>query len=374
MAENKLIENSVEDPSFPDRVITKSALPEQIKKGHVLVFSHQDLSKRQADVFALMMASMHKTDWDKGSPVYQFTTEQISRYLGIDSRSVRAIIKPVCNELTKKNIGIENGNNFDYTPIFSRIRYEGGILKMKPNPELKEAYIDYKKGYALINTKNYFGLNGEYSKRLYEILSRFKTYGAIRPIPLKDLMSMFGVLNEKGEFKSDKQSFRNTSVFINRCIKQSIEELRSNPIVGKEMVFPDSLTRKEAYGFELIKQGRTITHIEFTTRWVKSTDEPIHELNQSDALIKINKIERKRILLIKNGQKLPLEDLELLHSCYQIIGMEEKAEKVQSAIATRKEEIEAEQSEEQILSQAEQSMIELEMFAKQMGVESGDDY
>ncbi|WP_158678247.1 replication initiation protein [Pseudoalteromonas sp. T1lg23B] len=358
-----------EPDHFPDKVITKTGLPDQIKKGHELVFSYQDLSKRQADVFALMMASMHEDDWSKGSPVYEFTTTQISDFLDIDKRSVRSIIKPVCNELTKKNIGLENGSNFEFYPIFSRIRYEGGVLKMKPNPELRAAYIDYKKGYALINTKNYFGLDKEYTKRLYEMLSRFKNHGTIHPIAINALKGMFGILDEKGEYKSDKRSYKATAVFINRCIKQPMEEMRNNLVVSKEMVFPDSATKKGAYGFELIKRGKTITHIKFTVKWVSKSSETSIELNQKDALERIKEIEGRRFTLKLRDEKLSIKELEMLKYCYETVGAIDKASLISIAIEKRNEELNEEENFEDLVTE---ELAKLQGMAEQLGVDSGD--
>ena len=43
--------------------IVNDNLPKHIKKGHQLVFSRQDLSAREADMFALMIANMSVDDW-----------------------------------------------------------------------------------------------------------------------------------------------------------------------------------------------------------------------------------------------------------------------------------------------------------------------
>ncbi len=82
-------------------------LPKHIKKGHRLVFSRQDLTVREADMFALMIAHMKKDDWEHDTPHYEFSTQQLSEWLGIATKHVGSNLSPVANRLASRKIGIK---------------------------------------------------------------------------------------------------------------------------------------------------------------------------------------------------------------------------------------------------------------------------
>lgn len=313
-------------------------LPKHIKKGHQLVFSRQDLSAREADLFALMMAHMKTLDWNSKTPVYAFTCAQLSEWLDIDSRHVGSILSPVAERLSLRKVGLRAINDkgeeeFDFIPFFKRLSYKDGTLRMVPNDELTPEYIEYNQGFALINTRNFFNLKREYSKRLYEVLSRFKTEGTSMKVQnIDDLKGLFGILDEKGKLKSDKKSFKNNSVFMQRCIRESIQEIASNPLTRKELLFLTSETGE--LGYRLLKQGRKINGIEFLYRWIESST--MQELNQQDAKENIRKLELKRL---QSGEKLNIEELRYLADAYRAIGRDDTAADIEKGIILRKQEV-----------------------------------
>lgn len=325
--------------------VVSDNLPKHIKKGHQLVFSRQDLSAREADMFALMVAHMKPSDWDTTTPHYEFTAHQLSDWLGVDSKHIGSNLSPVANRLSSRKIGIKvedrkGDTEFDYRPLFKHIGYKNGVLTMVPNDMLKTEYIEYNQGFALINTRNFFDVKKEYTKRLYELLSRFKSDGLdIHPQKIADLKGFFGLLDEAGKLKKDKSSFKNNSVFMKRCIRDSIQELSEHPQIKKELLFLES--DKGDKGFELIKKGKTITGIKFLFRWIKyGTTE---ELNTHDALKTIKELELKRI---QNDIRLSDAELGALAMAYRYVGKEDKATKIEQSLAKRK------------LSQAEEQATE----------------
>lgn len=314
--------------------LVSDSLPKHIKKGHQLVFSRQDLSAREADMFALMVAHMKASDWERNTPNYEFTSHQLSEWLGIESKHIGSNLSPVANRLASRKIGIKGENKkgdieFDFRPLFKHIAYKNGILRMVPNDMLKAEYIEYNQGFALINTRNFFNVKKEYSKRLYELLSRFKDKGfEMHQQKLEDLKGIFGLLDETGKLKSDKKSFKNNSVFMKRCIRESIIELDKHPQIRKELLF---LEGNEGHkGFEVVKKGRTITAIKFLFRWIKLGT--VEELNQHDALNNIRELELKRL---QTNTKLTESELETLAIAYRYIGKEKHAQKVEESLSKR---------------------------------------
>ncbi|EGR3970600.1 RepB family plasmid replication initiator protein [Vibrio cholerae] len=314
--------------------VVSDRLPKHIKKGHQLVFSRQDLSAREADMFALMIAHMKADDWNTTTPHYEFTSNQLSEWLGVESKHIGSNLSPVANRLASRKIGIKieskkGDTEFDYRPLFKHIAYKNGVLTMVPNDMLKSEYIEYNQGFALINTRNFFDVKKEYSKRLYELLSRFKDKGfEMHQQKLNELKGVFGLLDEAGKLKKDKSSFKNNSVFMKRCIRESIKELSEHPQIRKELLFLEGDSGEK--GFEVVKKGRTITGIKFLFRWIKLGT--VDELNQHDALKTIRELELKRL---QDNIRLSENELESLAIAYRYVGKEDHALKVEESLSKR---------------------------------------
>ncbi|GAD91212.1 hypothetical protein VHA01S_074_00030 [Vibrio halioticoli NBRC 102217] len=318
--------------------VVSDKLPLHIKKGHQLVFSRQDLSSREADLFALMIANMGAADWDGNqTPYYEFTSHNLTGWLNIESKHVGTLLSPVAERLSTRKIGIESKDHkgdleFQYQPLFKRISYKNGVLTMVPNDLLRTEYIAYNQGFALINTKNFLELKREYSKRLYELLSRFKDQGThIGKRSLVELKGLFGLLDEKGKLRSDKTSFANNGVFLQRCIRESIHELMANPSTNKELVFYEGPSGN--LGYEPFKHGRSIAAIEFKVRWVKKG--AVQELNDADAMATIKKLENKRL---SQRQELETKELYLLKSAYEHFGRLERVASIEATLEKRNKE------------------------------------
>ncbi|EPE37186.1 replication initiation protein [Candidatus Photodesmus anomalopis] len=320
--------------SMKQSYLVKKHLPKHIKKGHQILFSRQDLSVRETDMFALMIAQMTPEDWKKSTPVYEFHASQISKWLSIKHKHIGSNLSPVAKRLSERKVGVKtvtpNGQEeFDYIPFFKRLTYKNSKLLMVPNDELRSEYIEYKKGFALINTQNFLNLKKEYSKRLYELLSRFKTSGTIMKIQkIEDLKGLFGILDEKGKLKQDKQSFKKNSVFMKRCIRDSIKEISENSMTKKEILFLES---KDGHlGYQIFKNSKKTSGIEFLYRWI-GKDFGI-EINIKDAQKNIKEMEIKRL---KNKQRLTVEELKLLANSYYVINRSDIALEVEQGIERR---------------------------------------
>lgn len=319
-----------------DKLIYSDHLPKHIKKGHQLVFSRQDLSAREADLLALMMAFMKPDDWDNATPNYNFPCSKLSEWLGIEAKHVGSVLAPIAERLSLRQVGIKSLDDskeleFEYVPLFKRIQYKNSVLKIVPNDELKSEYIEYHKGFALINTTNFLGLKREYSKRLYELLSRFKNGGTtMKSYPVEELKGLFGILDEHDRLKADKISFANTGVFMARCIRESIHELMENKNTKKELLFLPSDSK--TLGYKVKKIGNRIVEVEFLYQWVSGTT-TIDTLNVQDAKNTIRKLETARL---QNKKSLLDEELELLASAYKSIGHDAKALQILDSLAERK--------------------------------------
>jgi len=313
----------------PQKELNK--LPQHIKKGHQLLFSRQDLSAREQDVLALVMSSMKVEHWENKNPTYHFTCADISNYLGINNKHVASTLSPIADRLTKRNVGIKDMENdkFAYITLFKGISYDNGVLTVSPNDLLKSEYMEYRQGFALINTENFLSLKREYSKRLYEILCRFKGKGTLKTFKIDELKGLFGILDEQDRLKKDKNSFKNNSVFMKRCIRDSIEEIMTNAETKKELLFFPG--KDQLVGYETEKKSNKIRSIKFLYRWV-DTPNPENKLNVVAAIDIVKELELKKHT---KKEKLSISELETLASAYKMLDKPDKVENVMAAIQKR---------------------------------------
>ena len=200
-------------------------------------------------------------DWNYGTPKYQITAKQLAYYFNINSKHVGCNFTPVIERLSHRRFELEKVNTigsreYDYVPLFEQISYQNGYLTVIPNRELKDVYLRSTEYYQNINLSVYLTLKKEYSKKLYELLCALRYTGfTSRDIGISTLKHIFGIANIFGQVREDKKSFRTTNVFMQRCIRDSLEELLCNEA---------SLQKVD---FIVIRSGRCIQSIRFKIQW-----------------------------------------------------------------------------------------------------------
>lgn len=271
--------DSSKDKRFQVTTANATELPKQFfRKSHELVFSRLSFTAREHDMMALFLSRLNREHWldfiekrDIYAPQYTFSGNVLKEWFGLSSKQLYPTLRPVAERLSSRKIGLSNDNSeeFDFIPLFARVKYSKGSLTVVPNAELIHAYVDYSAGHAQINHHSFRSLKSEHSKRLYVLLSRFKDVKTkLHQQPITSLHGIYGLLDQKGKLL--KKSYSQNKVFIDRCIKKPIEEMRNSIDVMKELEF---IIDQESgnMGFRSILQGKKIVAIEFLYRW-KSSD------------------------------------------------------------------------------------------------------
>jgi len=297
-----------------------------VKKSHELVFSRQKLSAREQDILTLMLGTMKISDWGTEEnptiPTYRIPTSEIAEQLDVRPTDMYATLKLPCAKLANRSMGffIEEKQKFIYRGLFKEISYTNGILTLIPNDRLRAAYIGGAKGYALVDSRAYHSLNREPSKRLYDLMSRFKKkqFGKLNKMRLEELKGMFGLFAEDGQYRPRCKSFKNNSTFINRYIVDSIKEFQSNAHIRSSLIFHESDDKVPTVGYKLYKTGNKYTDIEFLYSWTDSSDEPLRASNFDEAIAKVNEIETFRAHLKKSNKKLSIHKLTELLDNYKV--------------------------------------------------------
>ncbi|APX09980.1 MULTISPECIES: replication initiation protein [Vibrio harveyi group] len=247
------------------------------KKSHELIFSRLDLTAREHDMLALFLSRLHKDHWsdyqagkDVLAPKYTFHSDVLKDWFGLSSKQLYPTLKPVAERLSGRKIGLVNdeAEMFDFLPLFGRVTYKSGALSIVPNAELMAAYLAQSAGHAQVNHKSFRALKSEHSKRLYAILSRFKSHNTkLHPQTISQLHGLFGLLDERGNLS--KKSYANNKVFIERCIRKPISEMMLCPEISAELEFLID-EKSGCYGYRPILRGKKIIQLEFLFKWNSS--------------------------------------------------------------------------------------------------------
>lgn len=246
-------------------------LPAQFfKKSHDLIFSQTSLSAREHDLMALLLSRLHEEHWESfknglipKSPAYDFNSDVLCEWLGVKKADLYNTLADTADRLSDRKVGVkkEGRKSFTFIPLFKRLEYQNAVLTMTPNDELMLEYLGVSQGHAQVDHRVFRKLRREHSKRLYPLLCRFKNQGTkLHPQSITELHAFFGLLNERGELI--KKSYANNKVFIERCIKMSIEEIAKTDSAIEFDIGPDGYI-----GYQPIKKGRKIDKIEFLFNW-----------------------------------------------------------------------------------------------------------
>lgn len=248
------------------------------------MFSQLSLTPIQHDIFALFLARIEKENWDnykcngdlKDVPTYEFNNDLLSDWFQTEKVDLYSTLKKPARMLASVSIGIpmEKKGDFQYRPLFSDITYRDGVLTLTPNYKLVDVFVGASNGYSLISHKEFRELKLESSKRLYTILSRWRSFGQLHAFSLTELHGIFGLLDESGQLK--KTTYSVTANFIARVIKPAIKEISERDKSIEFLI--DSQTGN--FGFKYKKEGRKISGLEFLFAWKTLSTKKVKSVNE----------------------------------------------------------------------------------------------
>lgn len=318
-------------------------MPAEVKKGHEFLFARQGLSPLEQDMLLLFFTQIEREHADAAGevmmPTYRFDAGVLCQWFNVpSSRNLASVLRPAASRLAGQVVGLEQRKGstvrFDYRPIFARVAYEDGVLTMVPNQMMWPELFEYSRGFALINHRTMRSIKGQYAKRLYELLSRFKDNGSrLYMIRIESLMGVMGVFDQDN--KIQVKSFdgpRGVTIFVDRCVRGAIRELMEHPEVKQELAFLE--VEGGSRGYRTIKEGGKITKIEFQYFWIPakgSVDEAIVAEARA-TIVKLTKLRAHR--------KLTDEELNDLLNAYLTADagyFAGEIAKIQAALAKRQE-------------------------------------
>lgn len=308
-------------------------LSKEFKQAHDLVFGSLRLSPVEHDLFALFLARMHDEHWDETTrmttefhigqaPIYRFNSATLCTWFNKSPSLLFATLNLAAKRLSSRSAGIKQKDKFTYLPLMSEVSYKNSVLTIIPNPRLMKTYLALstshgleKKSFSLISNDVFRSLHSEFSKRLYTLLSRFKSHKATLPaIELNELKTMFGY---NGKTNQGKPVEIKTGAFMSRVIRHAISEIdKKEPRITFYSNVINETAKKQNIGYEVTKIKNEITHIRFLFKWdvqkaeIKSEITLMGEyINNMKSNIKLNESEVE--FIYTNITKAPLFNLTI---------------------------------------------------------------
>lgn len=121
-----------------------------------------------------------------------------------------------------------NGNLLQVA-MFSSCKYiKGqGLVEIKISDELHPYLVDLKNNFTLFQLDVALGLSSKFSKRMYEILSQWKSFnGGVKTFDLLELKTMLNLYNPK----TKQETYKNWTDFEKRVLKVAQKDFKSSEV------------------------------------------------------------------------------------------------------------------------------------------------
>ena len=298
-----------------------------VVKANSLIEASYRLSIDEIRILALTIGTM---DPKSNQKIFDFTVADFVREfpeVSMDNayKQIQAAIKRIYDRSVKTE---DSKRVTEFRWVSSRTYFKKeGRFRIAMTDEVMPYLTQLKGQFSQYQLKNIAYFNSVHSIRIYELITQYRSLGS-REITIDKLKEWLQVEDKYSAFFDFKK----------RVLIPAIAEINEKSDLVIEI--------------EQIKRGRTIYALNFVIRYKKQTVEHSKNITKSGRpalpqrpLAKIgsrteNEWARQCIQILqewrKQGNKLTLEELEILHSRYKLIGDTISAEKVKKGIEKRK--------------------------------------
>jgi hypothetical protein len=326
------------------RLSNDAYIPDSHLKPNDFVFASLNATARMMDMLAMVFSVMKEDDWfdddgNKITPTYTFTNKELLRWFEMEKvEALAATLRTPAEALAGKTVGVfdKQKHSFEYYPIFTVIKYRDGKLTMKPNgePEMRESFIINAKnsGFAKIDNHLFLSLKDTHSKRLLDMLSRFKDeVRSLHPISVSRLQHQFGVIGQNN--KVLKKSYLNPYSFVRGVIKPALSKLDSSPKARGVLEITKGSSGE--LGYELVDFDTSEPKILFHCRWLKNHSHDDLETAAKTTIELTTEIQRIK----HRGEDVPIDILEQLKQSLDVLGKDTESQKIALKISEKKKQL-----------------------------------
>ena len=211
---------------------------------NTLITAHYDMSAPEQDIFSLVITQLRKEDPPDQlyrvsiKDIEELATKQINYQTA--EKTAKKLLSRVCTIIR------DNGDPLYVAMISDAEHIRGaGYLEIGISPKLRPYLVDLKNNFTRYQLRIFGALRSKYSKRIYKMLSQFKSTGIMR-ISVEELKKRLKLLDPK----TGKEVFlKDWTTFVKKVLE-----------VAKREVNELSDLR---FTYEAKKTGRKFTNLEF---------------------------------------------------------------------------------------------------------------
>lgn len=211
---------------------------------NALITAHYDMSASEQDIFSLVLAQLKEEDGPE--QLYHVSINELEELSKkqINYQHARRTTQKLQTRLC--TFVKENGNLLDVTMISDAEYIKGeGYIEIGLSPKLRPYLFNLKTNFTRYQLRMFGALRSKYSKRMYKMLSQFKSTGIMR-ISVAELKTRLKLLDPK----TGKEAFaKNWTEFVNKVLDVAKEEVNESTDLR--------------CSYEAHKTGRKFTHLEF---------------------------------------------------------------------------------------------------------------
>lgn len=246
-----------------------------------LITAHYDMSALEQDIFSLVLTQIKKEDLP--DQVYRVSVNDLER---LSKKEINyQFARKTAKKMLERTCTIvrENGNVLDVTMISDSEYIKGeGYMEIGVSPKLRPFLVDLKKNFTRYQLKLFGALKSKYSKRIYKMLSQYKTSrsknSGVLWISVEELKKRLKLLDPK----TGKEAFaKDWTGFVKKVLEVAQREINEFTDIN--------------CGFEAKKTGRKFTHLAFDIVYAQRSTKPVNSLPQEERL--------QQHLLVKFGLK-----------------------------------------------------------------------
>lgn len=214
----------------------------QLKQHNIITQARYSMSALEMDVFFALLSVLNEND--RTSKHYTIDVNDLEGVAGKSFHSTR--LKEVTESLIKRVYTLtQDDGSYLQLGLLSSARYVADERKLilRVNPDMEEYLFDLKNNFTLYYLEYALRLNSKFSKRIYQMLSQFRSTGFFKTTiqKLKEQLELY-------DSTTGEEQYQKISAFKRYVLDIAKSELEQTDI---------------NFTYKLIKVGRSYKMIEF---------------------------------------------------------------------------------------------------------------
>lgn len=254
----------------------KKAKDKQVKQHNLITQARYDMSAMEMDIVFLLLSKLD--DERKSRRIYEINIGELEERSG---KSINVThLKEATSRLRAREYMIEEADgSYLQVGILASVKYtrQKRLLELELSMRMEEFLFDLRNNFTVYYLEVALRLKSKYAKRIYQLLSQFRSTGYYRTSILK-LKEQLGLYDPK---HPDRESYTEVSTFKSKVLEVAQRELANSDV---------------AFEYEFIKEGRKFQWIDFHFQSKPAPEKVVNitPLQEQPADLPVEKRKRKQ--------------------------------------------------------------------------------